>query len=176
MFNEKTILEITEKYIEELVEIGAVFYPIKVRVKSRKSTRNFGVAYYYYETKGYDVIEINQYIVEESDLRNTILHELAHLDLRARRDGHGSKWKRVAGIYGRKYGTSITRTSSKEMDVPGQIIIRVTWSDKCIRYNPHLQENNRVSEKKYSSVGYANNFIKKYKRMGFIDNYEYIRG
>ena len=40
-------------------------------------------------------IEINQYLVDQDELINTILHEL-HLDLYARGYGHGPRWKKIS--------------------------------------------------------------------------------
>lgn len=174
MFSERFINEISTTYINELKLIGRQFNPIKVRIKTRKSISNFGKAKHTFEIVGYDEIEINQYIVDEDELRNTILHELAHLDLYARGNKHGSRWQHVASIYGKKYNMSLSRVSNKEIKVPGQVIVRVKWSEKCLKANPGLR-NIDSFERKYSSIGYANNFVIKYKNVGYIEDFEIIR-
>ena len=175
MFELKSIEEISKNYIKELKEMGRQFNPIKVKIKSRKSISNFGKAKHTFERFGYDTIEINQYIVEEGELRNTILHELAHLDLYARGHGHGRRWQVVASIYGRKFNMNLSRTSDKEIKVPGQITVRVTWTDEFYKYNPSFPRG-EAYERKYSSIGYAKRFVSKYEKSGFIASKQFIRG
>lgn len=173
MFSEKVINKITNQYLKELKADGRKFNPIKVKIKSRKSVTNFGKAKHKFEKLGYDEIEINQYIVNEEELRNTILHELAHLDLYARGNKHGSRWQQVAGIYGRKYSMDISRVSCKEIKVPGQVVVKVEWADSFYKYNPKW-ERGKLYERTYSSIAYANNFIDRYKSL--IKNVELVKG
>jgi len=170
-----TLKEITDlgiKYVQELEDKGRRFYPIKFRTKSRKSTTNFGKAIYSYRSKGYDTIEINQYISDVEELKNTILHEIAHLDLEARGNGHGPKWRKVARMYSTWYKTEITRTSFKDINIPGAVEVHVIWSDKCLKINKNLP---RFYTRKYASEKRADNFVKKYTEIGFIDSYKLVK-
>jgi len=160
------------KYIQELEAKGRRFYPIKFRIKNRKSTTNFGKAGAFFHTKGYDVIEINQYITDMEDIKNTILHEIAHLDHEARGHGHGPKWKKVADMYGRWYNTNITRTSEKQVSVPGAVEVHVVWSDACLEINKKLP---RFYTRKYTSEKRAMNFVHKFNSIGFIDDYKIVK-
>lgn len=45
-------------------------------------------------------------------LKNTLYHELLHAATGC--DGHTGRWKQLAGLVSRRYGTDITRTSSWE--------------------------------------------------------------
>ena len=68
---------------------------------------------------------------------------------------------------------NLSRTSNKEIKVPGQVTVKVTWSDTFYRFNPSFKRG-EIYKREYSSMGYANNFIKKYKKMGFIADHEII--
>jgi hypothetical protein len=168
MLTQSKLNQLGEFYKKDLESRGRKFNDIKFVIKKRKSTGNFGKAFMSYNTKGYDVIEINQYLVNEDEQINTILHELAHLDKEAYGHGHGPSWKRVAALYSRWYNTSITRTSCKELVIPGSIKINIVWSDKCLKLNPHLQKNwSRV----VTSMNRASSFVNKYKTYDFIESY-----
>lgn len=172
MLTLKELNDLGVKYIQELEERGRSFYPIKFRIKTRKSAQNFGKAICAFYKMGYDIIEINQYLEDPEEIKNTVLHEIAHLDHEARGDGHGPKWKKVARMYGRWYGTEITRTSSKSIDMPGVIEVHVVWSDACLEVNKRLP---RFYVRKYTSEKRAMNFIRKYQGIGFIDDYKIVK-
>jgi hypothetical protein len=172
MLTQLELINLGTKYLNELKARGRQFNPIKFKLKTRKSAGNYGIAYVTFKRLGYDQIEINQYLTDKKELINTILHELAHLDLEAYKDGHGADWKRVAAMYGRWYNTKITRTSNKTLEIPGMIEIHVVWSDKCLKVNKKL---NRHYVKKVTSEKRASNFIKEYSSIGFIDSYKIVR-
>lgn len=133
---EQTVIELGEQYLAELIARGRKFYPIKFEAMKRKSCRTFGRARMTYSGSSYghkhDIIEINTNMTDVEEIKNTILHELAHLDFEARGDGHGPRWKRVARLYGRWYNTEITRTSSKVIKITGTYLLEVTFTDDCI--------------------------------------------
>ena len=172
MITEKQLVALGNKYLSELKAIGRKFYPVKFEFKNRKSAKVFGTAYYSYERCGYDRITLNKHFASMDDLINTLLHEIAHLDHEARGHGHGPRWKKVASIYGNMYNTNITRTSKKQIAVPGQVIVQVVWSEACLRINKTLP---KVYSRKYSSRKYAENFIKKYERIGFLESYNIVK-
>lgn len=159
-------------YLNDLKSRGRKFNKIIFVLKTRKSAQNFGKAFSSYKRLGYDKIEINQYLTDKDELINTILHELAHLDLDAYGSGHGSKWIYVANMYSRWYNTLITRCSSKELEIPGMVEIHVIWSNKCLDLNKNLK---RTYVKKVTSENRALSFIKKYLKIGFIDSYKIIK-
>lgn len=175
MYSLCQIEKITNEYITELKAINRKFYPIKVKL-GRKSLGTYGTAKYDYEKSGFDVIIINPYIELEADLRNTILHELAHLDQEARYDGHGYHWKRVAMLYSRKYNTVIKRTDRKPLNVPGVVQTKIEWSPRCLSMNPQLLKYNKSNPyiKSFRNRNTADNYIKRYKENGFIDSFEII--
>lgn len=172
MLTQKQVEDLGNKYLKELKSRGRRFNPIKFELKSRKSSTVFGTAYGSYNTKGYDRITINKHLTNLEELKNTMLHELAHLDMEGRENGHGPKWKKVARLYGQWYNTNITRTSDKELKVPGMVKLHVVWTDECLALNKHLP---RKITREYTSIKYAENFVRKYKRIGFVDSYEIVR-
>lgn len=172
MLKQVELLQLGNKYLNELKARGRQFNPIRFKLKTRKSATNFGIAHRTFKKLGYDQIEINPYLTDKDELINTILHELAHLDSEAYEGGHGTDWKRVANMYGRWYNTEITRTSNKELKIPGMIEIQIVWSDKCLNINKNL---NRHYTKKFASEKRASNFINEYNRIGFIDSYKLVR-
>ena len=97
-------------YLNDLKSRGRKFNKIIFVLKTRKSSQNFGKAFLSYKRLGYDKIEINQYLDDRDELINTILHELAHLDLNAYGDGHGENWRYVASLYSGWYNTHNSRT------------------------------------------------------------------
>lgn len=172
MLTLKELNDLGVKYIQELEEKGRRFYPIEFRLKSRKSSQNYGKAIVSYERQGYDIIEINQYMKDPEDVKNTIIHEIAHLDHEARGHGHGPKWKKVARMYSRWYDTEITTTSHKELEIPGMVEVHVVWSDECLLINKHLP---RFYKRTYTSEKRAMNFVRKFNNMGFIDDYKIVK-
>lgn len=172
MLTLKELNDLGVKYLQDLEDRGRRFYPIKFRIKSRKSSHNYGKAFASYETKGYDMIEINQYIKDPEDIKNTILHELAHLDHEARGHGHGPKWKNVAKIYSIWYNTEIKTTSNKSIEIPGMVEVHVVWSDECLAINKKLP---RFYTRKYTSEKRAMNFVRKFNSIGFIDEYKIVK-
>ena len=65
----------------------------------------------------YNIKISEYYIVNETEYRNTLLHEMCHLWCHCngyRREGHGPNWKRIARIATRLTGLDITRTSSRK--------------------------------------------------------------
>ena len=61
------------------------------------------------------LIKINLNMLNEEEVKNTIIHEILHTypDCQC----HTGEWKRRANIVKRKLGYDITRTSSKELDL-----------------------------------------------------------
>lgn len=173
MLTQKHLELLGNKYLSELKAHGRQFNPIRFEVSTRKSVRTFGTAHYSYSRLGYDRIKINKYLTDHDELVNTILHELAHLDFEGRRDHHGPIWQKVANLYGRLYNTNISRTSSKQIEIPGILEIHVIWSDRCLELNKHLSKKfvKRVTSEKRAST-----FVQKYKSIGFIDSYKIVRG
>lgn len=171
MFTENQIQQMGEQYLNELKARGRKFNPIKFTVKKRKSGTVFGTAVYSFISLGYDEIQINPYIVNEKELKNTILHELAHCDLEARGDGHGNKWVRVALHYNDWFNVNITRTSNKELIIPGGAKVKVTWNTNCLALNKRIPKEYIRS---FPSLNKANSFVEKYKRINFIEKYEII--
>lgn len=172
MLTQTKLNELGNYYLEDLKRRGREFNKIIFILKTRKSAQNFGKAILSNERLGYDQIEINQYLTDQNELINTILHELAHLDLYARGYGHGPRWKRIANTYGHWYNTLITTTSHKEVSIPGMVEIHVEWSDKCLQINKHLD---RKYVKRVTSEKRAETFIKKYSNIGFINSYKVIK-
>lgn len=160
------------KYLNELKAKGRKFHKIKFEVKNTKSTNIYGTAYMTKERLGYDRITVNPYMPDHEEFVNTVLHELAHLDLEARDNGHGPKWKKVANLYGRLYNVNIVRTSSKNIEIPGSIQVQVVWTDKCLQLNKKLPRN---YTKVYTSQKHAENFVRKYESIGFIKEYKIIK-
>lgn len=173
MLSQSQLNHLGNMYLNELKSKGRKFNPIRFELKSRKASTIYGTAYYSYKKLGYDRITINRHMPDFEELKNTILHELAHLDKEARGHGHGPKWKQVAKLYGQWFNTDISRTGEKEIKIPGRttIKVQVVWTDKCLRMNKHLP---REYTRTYTSMGYAKNFVKKYTRNGFIDSYKII--
>jgi len=60
-------------------------------------------------------ILISKSLAEESDVRNTVLHELCHA-YAPTGSGHGPNWKAIADKVGNAFGENITRVSSKKHD------------------------------------------------------------
>lgn len=166
MYTLEQITEIGNQYIKELTEKGRIFNPIKFELL-RKSMKTYGVAIASYSKyTPYDTIRINPYIVNEEDLRNTILHELAHLDKEAYMKGHNADWKRVARNYSRTYNTSITRTGQKEIKIPGYVFyeLHVTYSKQAVA--KYSVKKNAIH--KYRRKGDLTNYLNRILRMGNI--------
>jgi len=171
MITQKLLNEMSRKYLNELKSKGRTFNPIRFELKSRKSSTVFGTAYLSYKRLGYDRITINKHLTDMEEFKNTLLHEIAHLDLEARGHGHSYEWKRVANMYSQWFNTNITTTSDKEIKVPGMVEVKVIWADKCLKINKNLP---REYSRKYSGIGYAKNFVKKYQSIGFIESYKIV--
>lgn len=172
MITQKQLEQIGNKYLTELKAQGRKFNKIVFEVKSRKSTHIYGTAYMTNERLGYDRITINPHMPDQNEFINTLLHELAHLDLEARGNGHGAKWKKVARLYSSLYNTNITRSSHKSLAIPGSIQVKVVWTDKCLKINKNLDRN---YTRTYTSQKLAENFVKKYESIGFIQEYKIIK-
>jgi len=172
MITQIELEKLGQKYLEDLKDQGRRFNNIKFEVKKSRTAHIFGTAYMTYERLGYDRITINPYMPDRNELIDTLLHELAHLDLEARDHGHGPKWKKVANLYSKWYNVNITRTSYKEIKVPGSVKVKVTWTDKCLELNKHLPRN---YSRTYTTYKHAENFVKKYTNNGFIQEYKIIK-
>lgn len=59
------------------------------------------------------IIEISKYLVNEEEIKNTIIHELLHSCPDGK--GHGARWQYYGSIIQKKYGYIISRCDSKKV-------------------------------------------------------------
>lgn len=88
-------------------QIGYPMREVDWRTTSRKNSSWFGMAY-----KKYNLIVLNHELIHEDEtvVKNTILHELAHLVSPVK--GHGACWQAICDRIRDYTGQVITRTSS----------------------------------------------------------------
>ena len=165
------IRKLVDYYKSELEKHGRVFdKPIRVEVFARKTYGTYGQAQIH-RNKPYNVIKINQWLKEDKDIINTILHELSHLDTEGIGDHHGPNWRRVARVYGKLFNTDITRTSNKELTINKKYVwIRVLYTDNA----PVKHRKPEGLVHRFNNEQTAHNYAKTLKVVGLLKDFAFI--
>lgn len=167
MYTLEQITKWGNQYIKELKARGRKFNPIRFTFMRRGVYGSYGWAKCTYSRLGYDTISINPAIVKEEDIRNVILHELAHLDLEENNRGHNHVWNKIARMYGTWYNTKISRTANIELDFGDdpnmkETTIFVTWKPSAFTSLTNVRkQGNKLT---FPTVKKYKNFVNRFSK------------
>lgn len=142
--NYETLMRLVHEVEKELNTIMPITQSI--RYKLFKAKKTYGTAARDLPSNGW-LVRINEYMTDENEIKNTIIHEILHTFPNCQ--CHTGEWKRRAIIVKKHLGYDITRTSHKELEAS---VLKPKIQLKC------------------SKCGHIWNYYKTPKWLKYLDN------
>lgn len=157
------IKAIGEEYLKKIRDAGYEITDIIWSTFPRKVTRAYGKCYVD-KHGGPSKIQINQFIINEFDIREVIAHELVHAIKTCHGHHHDQVWKSTAykvctEVLGLKGGYS--RTDNRELEIDKFIVFfTMTPEGAAVQKRREFRNTNKLQE-----VTVYSNRLKKYKKL-----------
>lgn len=142
----KKVTQIGREYEGLIKNAGFKLPRIDYELMSSQTYRTNGMWKTWAYRPNYGVVRINPNLANESDLRETIAHELAHAVIDPNNKGHSSRWKSICRRVYRVVGLDperVNRTNDRDK-VGEEIQFRMTEYGASLQKHKKFRDTNTV--------------------------------